>query len=386
MLEIGVTDTLREIPPAEWDACFEGQAEGHAYLRAVERAAIPGFRLFYVTVREHGRLLAAAPGFLTDYRLATTLEGRARRFAAALERLAPRAMRLRLACLGSPVTETAGIGIAAGPRARRDELVAALLTGLDRKARAEGVRLQAVKDLPARQTGAEVAVKACGLTAMASLPTAILDLRQVPDEAAYWAKLSAATRKDLRRKLRRAAEVHVERVRDLTPWAAAVDALYAATRARAAMSFETRSWRYFQAVLEEMGEDAACFLYRVGDELIGFSLLVEGAGVVIDKYFCAGPRGREFNLYVLSWLQTVRYALSRRAARLVAGQACYQPKLRLGCRLEPTTILFRHRFAPVNAVLRLASRTLGAIEQPGRAEATSDAPPRPRAVGSPTAA
>ena len=61
MPEVAVHDRLEAIGAAEWDACFPGEAEGYAYLRAVERAEIPGFQLFYVTVREAGHVIAAAP-------------------------------------------------------------------------------------------------------------------------------------------------------------------------------------------------------------------------------------------------------------------------------------------------------------------------------------
>ncbi|MFX6778495.1 hypothetical protein ABTH52_19910, partial [Acinetobacter baumannii] len=89
---------------------------------------------------------------------------------------------------------------------------------------------------------------------MSSLPTAILELEGLNDLDGYLAQLSHATRKDLRRKLR-GARVTAERVRDLRPYAEAVDRLYAATRARAAMQFEALSWRYFQGVLDRMGEN-----------------------------------------------------------------------------------------------------------------------------------
>ncbi|MFX6815312.1 hypothetical protein ABTH42_19210, partial [Acinetobacter baumannii] len=80
----------------------------------VEDAAIPGFELFYVTVRRNGRLVAAAPGFVTDYRLDTTVQGPVRRLTDVLYRVAPRLLSLRLISLGSPVTETASIGVAPG--------------------------------------------------------------------------------------------------------------------------------------------------------------------------------------------------------------------------------------------------------------------------------
>lgn len=359
-LDIAVQRRVGEIAPPDWDALYPGEPEGHAYLSAVEEAAIPGFELFYVTVRRGGRLVAAAPGFITDYRLDTTVQGPARALTDTVYKVAPRLLSLRLISLGSPVTETASVGLAPG-EPDRTTLVAAVLEGLEQKARAAGIGLIAIKDMPNTVVEAFAAAREARLNPMSSLPTAILELGGVCDLDAYLAGLSHATRKDLRRKLR-GSPVTVERVRDLGSHAETIDRLYAATRARAAMQFEALSWRYFQGVLDRMGEDAALFLYRLEGEAIGFSLLVGSSGVWVDKYFCADDRVTEHNLYFISWIETVKFVLSVGGHRLIAGQTAYDTKLRLGCRLSPNTIFFRHRFPPINAALAVASRYLGVEE------------------------
>lgn len=377
-LDIAIQTRIGEISGLEWDALYPGEPEGHAYLAAVEDAAIPGFELFYVTVRRNGRLVAAAPGFVTDYRLDTTVQGPVRRLTDVLYRVAPRLLSLRLISLGSPVTETASIGVAPG-EPDPSGLVGSVLEGLERKAGAARIGLIAIKDMPNSFVEALAAAREARLNPMSSLPTAILELEGLNDLDGYLAQLSHATRKDLRRKLR-GARVTAERVRDLRPYAEAVDRLYAATRARAAMQFEALSWRYFQGVLDRMGENAALFLYRLDGEPIGFSLLVGSDGVWVDKYFCTDDRGPEHNLYFVSWVETVKFVLSTGGRRLIAGQTAYETKLRLGCRLSPTTIFFRHRFAPINAVLAVASRYLGVEEtDPGlkgrqKASASFDTP------------
>jgi predicted N-acyltransferase len=381
-LEITLHGSIGEIAQAEWDALFPGEPEGSAYLKAVEDAEIPGFELFYVAVRRGGRLVAAAPGFITDYRLDTTVQGPWRRLTGAIHRIAPVLLRQTLIALGSPVTETASVGVLEGA-ADREILIAALYEGLERKARTGGVRLLAVKDLPSASVDAARAAIGAGLNPMSSLPTAVLELNGLTDLDDYLARLSPATRKDLRRKLKK-GDVTVERATDLRPHAEAIDSLYAATRARAAMQFEALSWRYFQAVLDRLGENAAVLLYRYDGEVIGFSLLVGSGPVWVDKYFCTDERGPAHNLYFLSWLENVRFVLAQGGARLVAGQTGYETKLRFGCRLETTTIYFRHLFAPVNAVLAILSRRLGVEEtDPGlkaRAASTSAARPATPAV------
>src|SRR5437762_3533301 len=107
MPEVRVVDSLDGVARGQWDLLHGGDVEGYDYLQAIEDAGLAGFRWRYVLVEDAGDLVAAAPAFLTDYALETTLAGPARRVAQALRRLAPHALTLRLACLGSPCTETA---------------------------------------------------------------------------------------------------------------------------------------------------------------------------------------------------------------------------------------------------------------------------------------
>ena len=278
----------------------------------------------------------------------------------ATRRLWPRFLKPKLASLGSPVTEWAALAVAPTRSAEdRTALVGALIEGLMRRARERGADLLAIKDAPDAVVFVRTAAEMNGFAPMASLPEASIDLSAMTDEAGYWASLSKATRKDLRRKLKGGSEVRIERARDLAPLAADIDRLYAATRARSDLQFEVLDHRYFQAALDELGDDAALFLFRLDGAVIAFTLLIERGGVMIDKYYCAEANGAAFNLYFVSWIHHIRYAIARGVRRFEAGQSLYEPKLRLGCALEPTTIYFRHRHPVLNAALQLASRVFG---------------------------
>src|SRR5690242_16240578 len=147
MLEAHVASSIHEIGREAWDACFGARLEGFDYLASVEAAGLAGFRWRYVLISEDGRPLAAAPGFLTDYSLDTTLTDAGRRLVAATRRLAPRAFTLSLASLGSPCTENICLGVAAG-ETRRAELISRLLEAFEEEAATQGCWLLALKDAP----------------------------------------------------------------------------------------------------------------------------------------------------------------------------------------------------------------------------------------------
>jgi predicted N-acyltransferase len=365
---IRVVDAIGQIDRDAWNALFPGEPEDHDYLAAVEAAGLEGFGWRYIVAEIDARLLAAAPVFITRYALETTLEkGAGRAVVGVLGRVLPGLTTLRLACLGSPCTETAQIGWAAGLSPdQRDVLTRRMLAALDEMARVERCGLVAVKDAPATTAVAcATALEPAGYHAVPGLPTAELAI-DFDSVETYLGRLSPGTRKDMRRKLRAFDQVRVEVRRDLFGLEDQVMALYAGTRARGDLQFETLTAAYFTGVLRRMGERALCVLYFVGDELLAANLLLIGGGVLLDKFFCMSAEGRRHNLYFLSWFTNLGLCLERGLGRYQSGQAAYENKLRLGSRLLPTTLHFRHRNPATNQVLRWISPLL-APTQPSAA-------------------
>lgn len=365
MPEARVIDTIEVIGRDAWDACFPGEVEGYDYLQAVEKAGIEGFRWRYALVEEDGRLLAAAPGFLTDYRLDTTLSGAGKRVADAVRRVFPRALLLRLACLGSPCTETAQLGFAPGVTPfQRSPLAHELINAFEIHAAAESCYLLGLKDVSETDRAIwDHAACPLGYRPVAGLPTAWLNI-DFDSVGAYLARLSPSARKDMRRKLRSRDQVEVEIRRDLDDVIDQVMVLYAATHARAEMQLETLTADYFRKVLRAMGERSLCVLYRCGGRLLGFNLLLQGDGLLLDKFFCMSDEARVYNLYFLSWFENIGYCLSHGIRRYQSGQAAYEAKLRLGSRLSRTQMYFRHRNPVLNSALRLASPMFAADPVP----------------------
>ena len=110
MPEFRVLDTLHEIDKQQWDACFPGEVENYDYLLATEESAIAGFSFRYLTAWKSGVLEAAAPLFLNNYSLGTTLQGVGKKLTSGLKNAFPKLLTLKLACMGSPCTERGLIG------------------------------------------------------------------------------------------------------------------------------------------------------------------------------------------------------------------------------------------------------------------------------------
>ncbi len=371
MPDARVVRSITEIGAEAWDGCFPGALEGYDYLAAVETAGLAGFDWRYAIVEEDGQILAAAPGFFTDYSLDTTLTDLGRRLVAASRKIAPRAFTVRMACLGSPCTEDVGLGFAPGlPVARRAEVLHALLTAFEAAAAQAGAWLLAIKDAPERDREVwSQATRAIGYQATPGMPTAELAI-DFADLDGYFATLSHATRKDMRRKLKTLTELRIEVVGDLTGLEPRILELYRQTRERSALQFEDLTAAYFTGVMAGLRERAICVVYWAGDELIGFNLLLQDGTTLLDKFFCMeSVRGPALNLYFVSWFTNVRLCLERGLKRYQSGQAAYENKLRLGSRLIGADMYFRHRRPLVNRALQWAAPLLADDPVPQRGAA-----------------
>ncbi|EPR43099.1 hypothetical protein dsx2_2459 [Desulfovibrio sp. X2] len=357
MTEVTRHERMADVGPLAWDACLPGELEDHACYQATESSGLPGFSLFYLAVREGGEVLAVAPAFVTDYSLDTTVRGPWKRPASALVRLFPRLLRLRLACLGSPVAERCHLGFAPSVAAGdRPALAALLFEGLETLARGQGARLTAAKDVADNDLPLLSGALARGYHRLPSLPGASLPL-PFPDLEAYLSSLGRATRKNMRRRLRAAqGRVTVERREAIDDVLPEIAALYEETLARSDMQFERLPAAWFREMLSRMPGRASCVLYRVDGRLAAFNLVLENRHALLDKFFgMRADLGREHGLYFVSWLENVRRCIERGLPVYVSGQAGYEAKLRLGSRLAPNWLLFRHGNPVLNGLLRLVA-------------------------------
>lgn len=355
MHEVRILSAIGEISAARWDACVPRTVEDHACLLAIERAALPGFTLNYIVVEDAGRAVAVAPAFVTVFPLDTMMDGAGARIVGHLRHSLPSLLAPRLACLGSPCTETAGIRFApelgVPERAGVGRLLLAALADLGA---AQGCALLGLKDL----AGDEDAALSVALADEHYLPIAGQAVAWLPiaftSVEAYLSQLSRATRRGLRRKLKASGDVRIERRTCVDDVAAEVFALYRATLNRAAHRFEELTPAYFTSLLETMTGRAHCTLYHVGDELLAANMLIEDGGMLLDKYWCMADAGRAHDLYYLSWTANVGYCIERGLSRYQAGQASPALKRSLGCRFDRTTTYVRHRNPLLHRALRAA--------------------------------
>ena len=314
--------------------------------------------------------VAGAPLFVAPFDLLTTADEPLKKRAAALPGFAwwSRLLRIRTAFVGSTVTEYATLP----PHLAPSLLADALRTGPARRH-----RLTIVKDLPQQSPllspadNAAADALASALSASGFLAVEGQALAYVPidfaDGEAYLQRLGSSRRKNLKRKLRSRAGLKIERLPTGTAFAddARVDAYYAlyeAVFAQSEIHFDRLGRAFFAALLRDAGNGGLVFEYRRAsdDRLLGWNLCFEYGGKLVDKYIGLDyPAAREANLYFVSWMVNLEYALERGLSHYVAGWTDPQVKAQLGAQFTFT----RHLVFVRNPLLRaLARRFSGHFE------------------------
>jgi len=368
--------SIAELDRASWERCYAGCVEGYDYYRAVERAGIDGFTFGWFVVEQGRSIVAAVPVFFTEYDLTTTAQGSVAAVLGALRRWVPGGLRLRLSCLGSPEAETCCFGFDQDLSPEQcDALLDVMLDAWFEHATKRGISLLGMKDVSQADYERYGSVlRRHRYTPVASLPMAYLAIDFHTTEE-YLSRLSPATRKDMRRKLRRRSEVRVEFADRLDHVLVELMEMYSETRARSDWQFETLSGDYFKNLKASLGEKALVALYYRDRQLIAANLMLVDGNTLLDKFFVMRSNpGRDLNLYFISWFTNIDVCLRRGLSLYLSGQAAYEAKLRLGCKLQRNWLFFRHRNIAINGILRLIAPLLAVespLERPGSARPTA---------------
>jgi hypothetical protein len=377
-----------------WEACLPCEAENYDYYTACETLAHDAYKMSSVEVKNNNKTIAVAPLFTLTYRLDTPLQGKIRKITNLISKCFPNFLALKVLGIGSPLAERCHLGFAPELTEIEHNLaITAVVNALNTHAKQSGIGLIAFKDLDSStQAITNRVLKEHNYTATNSLPIAVLDVPETYE--AYLSKLSPNNRSSFKRKIRAAKNLIFECRTSIKGIEDEIAALYEETREHSGYDYgdlETLPKGYFEAIMQAAKGKALMMLYWLkpmseGEtqktlesanarpnlcegsfekkgQLIGFNLLFLHEGTrpserkVIDKFIGRKQsQARENNLYFVGWMDNLRYAQTHGYKMLQTGQTAYGEKLRLGSRLEPSFIYFRHRNWLLNKILRFAAK------------------------------
>ncbi|CAM3975891.1 Acetyltransferase (GNAT) family protein [Paracidovorax anthurii] len=327
------------------------------------------------------------PAFMAPFDLLTTADEalRSRVLSWPMHRVWSAWLRVRTAFVGSPVMEYAPLpDVQERPRILAETL---------RQSVCDKFPLTILKDVPRESpllSEADNAYARGLLDACTQLGFILVEgqaLAYLPIDfdslEGYLARLSSGRRANLRRKWRSRQRLEVRHVPTGDAFASdnLVDALYALYEGvydRSHTRFERLTRGFFAAALRDAGSGGIVFEYRLAatGELLGWNLCYECSGRLVDKYIgFAYPAAREVDLYFVSWMVNLEYAIRRGLDCYVAGCAAPEIKKSLGAHFSMTC----HAVYVRNSLLRLLARRFSRHFESDRRTLECAAPPRVRA-------
>lgn len=348
-----------------WAHAFRNKCKDNRYYEIVEETLEGGFEYHYLQLEDDsGMVRAIQPVFFVRQNLVEGVLGKIRSVVDLIRKKFPRFLTMRVLMVGC----SAGTGDLGACDEKDQAWVAnALRASLGTYARQEKASLVVLKDFPAKYREALGVYPSHGYARMPSMPMTRLALHPFQDWDKYFRTLSKATRKDLRRKFRkaeRAQKVDMEVVNDIAAYIDEAYPLYLAVHERSPFKFETLTKNYFRALAQQMPDRARFFVWRQSGKIVAFSFCLICDDAIYDE--CMGldySVALDLHLYFYTLRDVITWSLQQRLKYYYSNPLNYEPKLHLDCELVPLDLYVMHTNAFLNPIFRRAIKYLGPTRQ-----------------------
>src|SRR6266536_252809 len=356
---------LKVLTRAELQNCSAGKralqnrCKDHRYYEIVKET-LEGFEHHYLVVEDSSsHVRAVQPVFFVRQNVVEGVPGKVRSAVDVIRKFFPRFLTMRVLMIGC----AAGTGDLGSCDENDEAWVAnALLATLRTYARQNRASLIVLKDFPANYRSALETFVLNDYARIPSMPMTRLSLGYENwDE--YFRTLSKATRKDLRRKFRkadRAAKIEMEVVTEIAPFIDEIYPLYLAVHERSPLKFETLTKEYFSAIAQRMHEHARFFIWRQSGKIVAFSFCLVCSDKIYDE--CIGldySVALGLHLYFYTLRDIVSWALQQGLKYYYSNPLNYEPKLHLDCELVPLDLYVMHTSNLLNPIFRRVIKYLG---------------------------
>lgn len=343
-----------------WKRAFQNKCKDYRYYEIVEQTLECGFEHHYLLLEDaSGNVRAVQPVFFVQQNLVEGVPGKIRSIVDGIRKVFPRFLTMRVLMVGCG----AGAGDLGACNEKDDLWLAkALHETLGIYARRNKASLIVFKDFPSTY---RAALERFVSKAYARIPSMPMTRLQLPyanwDE--YFATLSKATRKDLRRKFRkveRASKIEMEALNDITPFVDEIYPLYMAVHERSLLKFETLTKDYFRAVAERIPDRARFFIWRQNGRIVAFSFCLVCEDAIYDE--CIGldyDVALDLHLYFYTLRDIIAWSLQHGLKYYYSNPLNYEPKLHLDCELVPLDLYIMHTNRLLNPIFRRVIKYLG---------------------------
>jgi predicted N-acyltransferase len=353
--------TLAELQNYEaWKRVLQNRCKDHRYYEIVEETLQDGFEHHHLLLKDgSGNTRAIQPVFFVRQNLIEGVPGKISSIIDRIRKVLPRFLTMRVLMVGC----AAGTGdLSACDETDESWVANSLQAILSTYARHNKASLIVLKDFPATYRSTLETFLLNGYARIPSMPMTRLPL-PYKDWDEYFRTLSKATRKDLRRKFRKAEQapkIEMEVVSDITALVDEIYPLYLAVHERSPLKFETLTKDYFRTIGQRMPERARFFIWRQLGKIVAFSFCLVCDDKIYDE--CIGldySVALDLHLYFYTLRDILSWALEQGLKYYYSNPLNYEPKLHLDCELAPLDLYVMHTSLLLNPIFRRLIKYLG---------------------------
>lgn len=353
-----VTRKIEDVPQGDWDKVFPGVLEGYNFFKGLDKSKFDQFSFYYITVYDGDAIVGAAPCFLLNYSLDTSISGPTRRIFNLIKKAFPQFLSIKALVCGMPMGK-GHIGMAHQDR----RIVKAILHKMEEVAKHEKARIVAFKDFSHEYKDMLGFLLKKKFFKVDGLPYAEMDLDFKDFDDYLKKRLSGASRYDLKRKFKKVdadVDIKMEMVdepndEDLRR----IYELYLAMVDKHEMSFEIVPQEFFKAVSKHMPGQTKFFLWKVDDKVVAFLFCLLSGDVMLDYYLGLDYSvAHKYHLFFIKHRDMMKWCIEKGIKTYEMGTTGYEPKKRLGFDFTPLTIYVKHMSRVINPILKMLTHLL----------------------------
>lgn len=362
-LQIAIADRFSQLSEPAWQAATAGGSFFHsaAYQRAFERFRPANIEPRFALISRGDQPLAAVCLQIVHMDL-SQVGGGTRRKKLGLHKLSTRVGQRVLVCGNLLVYGLHGVCFAPGTESDRDLVWGAVAEVLYRVRRAEKLAgstdLILIKDLDDRARTESAVLKKLSYGAVPTEPNMVLALEKSwRSHADYLGSLTSKYRSDVKNRIFKKFEdagCSVERLIDVASVGEQLHALYLQVHGNATLRPFTLPDAYWAGLAQVGGSDVAFHVARQGDRVLGFIVSLKDGETAFAYHIGFDRAAAESGIPI--YLRLLHVALAQAVEfgcrRVSFGRTALEPKARMGCAPEATSIWARHRHPMLNKVVQ----------------------------------
>jgi predicted N-acyltransferase len=350
-----IVNSIRKINRDDWDSVFGSIPEGYDFYLTLENSNLKEFSFYYLLLYRDGHILFVAPLFVADFYLDIVLKGFIKNVIGFIRHFVPRFFILKTLFCGSPFGENAILGITKDFKDTHI-LMDELAKVIHRFCKENKISFTIFKDFLKEDLFLLKPLKHKGFLKVDSFPSVRTELNFESLEE-YFKSLSYSTRKDLRRKIKKAyakANIEIRIVDSVEDTIDDIYRLYLNTYRAGKIKFEFLTKEFFINVSKDLRPHIKYFLYYVNGKLSAFNLCFVYNDLLIDKFIGFDyDIAHQYSLYFVSWCFNIEWCLKNSIRFYQVGQTDYFQKIKLGGSLIPLYAYVKHNNFFFNLIIRL---------------------------------